>query len=134
MLGNLASKFHGLVLVVENKDPDRLHARLQQTPSELSLQNSTRHTSLRWAPTDFFNDDFGRLTGTEPLFRGVRVAVIDPFFITCTDLQLLYDFPSVLIWQCMLPFDAPRSSDSLRVLLLRIFFQNSCVYSQYPII
>ena len=34
------------------------------------------------ADTDFFNDDFGRLTGTEPLFRGVRVAVVDPFFIT----------------------------------------------------
>ena len=31
----------------------------------------------------FFNDGFGGLTGTESLFRGVRVAVMDPFFITC---------------------------------------------------
>ena len=36
-----------------------------------------------WGQTDFLNDDCGRLTWTEPLLRGVRVAVIDPFFITC---------------------------------------------------
>ena len=34
-------KFHELVPVVENKDPHRLHARLEQTPSESHIQNST---------------------------------------------------------------------------------------------
>ena len=77
------SKFHELVPVVENKDPNRLHAHLEQTPSESHLQNSTRHTTLLWDRTNFFFNDDGRLMGTEPLFQGVRVAVIDPFFITC---------------------------------------------------
>ena len=56
---------------------------MEQTPSETHLQNATRHTILLGAEPIFFNDDFGRLTGSEPLFRGVRVAVIDPFFIIC---------------------------------------------------
>ena len=34
-------------------------------------------------PMFFFIDDFGRLMGNEPLFRGVRFATIDPFFIRC---------------------------------------------------
>ena len=34
-------------------------------------------------PNRFFSDNFDRLTGTESLFLGVRVAVMDPFFITC---------------------------------------------------
>ena len=46
------SKFHELVPVVDNKDPHRLHARLEQSPSESHLQNSE--------PL-FFNVDFGRL-------------------------------------------------------------------------
>ena len=86
------------------------------------------------AEPNFINDDFGRLTGTEPFFRGVRVGVINPFSSQMTillinlssiglpiswqqiytlrwacwgvnsrdtDLQSLYDFPSVLIWWCM---------------------------------
>ena len=52
--------------------------------------NSTRLTTLPLGRTDFFNDNFGTLTGTEPLFRGVRVAVIDPFFITCDNSRDKY--------------------------------------------
>ena len=66
MLGISVSKFHELVPVVENKDPYRLHACLEQTPSEPDPQNSTRCTLL-WGRADFFNDDLGRLTGTEAL-------------------------------------------------------------------
>ena len=43
------------------------------------LENELCYT-LR--PT-IFKDDFGRLTGTLPLFRDVRVALIDPFVVTC---------------------------------------------------
>ena len=82
MLGISVSKFHELVPLVENKDSCQLHARLEQTSSKSHLQNSTRHTLL-WGRTDFFNDDFGRLTETGTLFRGVRIAVIDPFIIAC---------------------------------------------------
>ena len=39
MLGMYVSKFHEFVRLVENKDPHRLHARLEQTPSELQRQN-----------------------------------------------------------------------------------------------
>ena len=59
------SKFHELVPVVENKDPQQ-----------------------HYGPNGFFNDDFGKLTGTEPLFRGVRVAVIDPFLSHVTILLI----------------------------------------------
>ena len=83
MLDISVSKFHELVPVVEYKDPHHLHAHLEQTVSESHLQNSTRHTTFLWYQISFFNDDFGRLTGTEPLFRGIRVEVIDPFYITC---------------------------------------------------
>ena len=82
MLGITVSKFHELVPVVENKDPHRLHARLEQTPSESRFQNSTRHTKLLWTNQIFLNDDLGKFMGTEPLFWGVRVALIDPLFIT----------------------------------------------------
>ena len=82
MLGTSVSKLHEFVPVVENKDPHWLHARLEQTPSETpSIFHQTHNSTLR--PNSFFNDDFGRLTGTEPLFWGVSVAVIDPFCITC---------------------------------------------------
>ena len=81
--GFLRLKISWTPSVVENKNPHRLHVRLEQTPSESHLQTSTRHTTLLWGRTEFFNDDFGRLTGTEPLFRGVRISVKDPFFITC---------------------------------------------------
>ena len=40
-------------------------------------------TNITLWPNRLFNDDFGRLLGTEPLFRGIRVAVIYPFFIIC---------------------------------------------------
>ena len=89
-----------------------------------------------------FNYDFRRLMRTEPLFRGVKVELIDPFLshatillinvssiglpltwrqistlrwacwdesLWGTDLQLLYGFPNVLIWRCMVSFDAPSS-------------------------
>ena len=112
-----------------------------------------------------FNVDFGRLTGSEPTFRGVRVVVIDQFSITwdcspdksiihgitdkpttdihsrwvCwgvyswgTDLQLLHDFPSVLIWWCMLSIDAPNPSDSLWVPYFFVDFPPKlCIYSHY---
>ena len=154
MLCICVTKFHELVPVVENKDPHQLHACLEQTPNESHLQNSTRH-NITLGPNRFlFNDDFGRLTGTEALFQGVRVTLIDPFSsqvtvllinlwfmevpinwrqistlrLACwgvnswgTDLQLLYDFPSVLIWRCKVYFDAQSSSDSLRLLF--------CVFS-----
>ena len=77
------SKCREHVAVVENINPHWRYALLEQTPSELHLQNSTRHTTLLWVRTDVFNDDFGRLAGTESLFRGVVVVVMDPFFITC---------------------------------------------------
>ena len=35
----------------------------------------------------FFNDDFGIVTGSEALFLGVRVAVINPFFMTCDNYR-----------------------------------------------
>ena len=95
MLGISVTKFQELVPVVVN----RLHTYLEQTPSESHLQNSTRHTTLRWSRTYFCNDDFGRLTGTEPLFRVVRVAVIDQFFITCDnspDKCIIYEFTDKL--------------------------------------
>ena len=43
------SKFHDLVPVVQNKDPPRLHALLEQTPSESHLQNppDTHYFSIR---------------------------------------------------------------------------------------
>ena len=106
MLGSSVSKFHELVPVVENKDPHRLHSHLEQTLSELNLQNSTRDSTLFRSRTDFFNNDFGRLTGTEPLFRAIRVAVIDPFFITCdnspssTGLPISWRQISTLRWAC----------------------------------
>ena len=52
-----------------NEDPHRLHARLEQTSSESHLQNTTIQKTLLLRPIRFFNDDFGRLTGTEPLIR-----------------------------------------------------------------
>ena len=91
------------------------------------------------------------LSGTKLLFRGVRVVVIDSFFITCvnspdksiihgisdkqmTDIHstmrllwcqfmrygstLLYYFPRILIWRCMLSFDPPSSSKTLRMLAI----------------
>ena len=111
------------------------------TPSKF---HQTHNITLR--PNRFFYDNFDRLTETEPLFRGVRVAVINPFssHVTIllinlsfmgfsiswrqistlcwsvnswdTDLQLLYDFPSILILQCMVSFDATSSSHGLWVL------------------
>ena len=86
MLGNFVSKFHELVLVVDNKDPHRLNAHLEQTTNESYFQNITRHT-LFWGRTDVFNDQFGRLTGIEPLFRGVRAAVIDHFLSLLINLS-----------------------------------------------
>ena len=80
-MGVSISKFHELVTVY--KYPHRLRARLKQTLSELHFQNSTRYTTLLWGRTYFFNDVFGKLTGIESLFRGVGVAVIGPFIITC---------------------------------------------------
>ena len=56
MLGISVSKFHKLVPVVKNKDPHRLHDRLEHIPSESHLQNSTRYTTLLWDRTDIFND------------------------------------------------------------------------------
>ena len=52
MLGISVSKIHEIVTVVENYDPQLLRARLEQTPSESHLQNSTRHTTLLWGRTD----------------------------------------------------------------------------------
>ena len=131
-------------------------------PSESHLQRSTRQTTFHWGRTDFFNDDFGRLTGIEPLFRGVRVAVLDQVFITCnndksfnhgitgkmtyplygepTEVSIhevqIYSFcmifQSVLIWQCMVPF-------AFQVLTAYEFsfvdfLPKFLVYSKYPII
>ena len=89
MLDISVSKFHELVPVVKNNDPHRLHTRLEQTPSESHIQNSTTHTELLWDRNDFFNDDFGTLTGTEPLFRGVRFAVTGPFSSHVTIILLI---------------------------------------------
>ena len=156
MLDSSISKFHELVPVVESKDPHRLHAA--------HLQNSTRNTLL-WGQTDF-STILTRLTGTESLFRGVRVQVIYPFFITCdsyldksiihwiTD-KLTTDIHSTLslltcqfmryrstasVWfsmclnlRCKVSFDAPCSSDSLRVFFAD-FLPKLCIYSQYLII
>ena len=151
--GYLHLKFHKLI-VVENKD---LHTRFEHIPKETRLHNSIRHTVLLWGRTDLFNEGFGKLMGNEPLFRGISVAVIDPFFTTCgnllinlssmglptswrhistllwacwgTDLQLLYDFPSVLIWWCMVTFDAPSSSDILLVLFFRFSSKTLHIFS-----
>ena len=64
-------------------NPHRLHAHLEQTPSDhtTKIPLDTQHY-FRAKPI-FFNDDFGRLTGTEPLFQGVWIVIIDPFFIIC---------------------------------------------------
>ena len=148
MLDISVSKFHEVVPLVENKVPHRLHARLEQTPSESHPQICTRHTTVHWGRTDFFNDNFGRLTGTKPLFWGTRVGVTGPFFTSqvtillinrsmdkistlhwaCwgvnswrTDLKLMYDFPRVLIWQCMVSFDALNSFFGFSSKTLRIF-------------
>ena len=86
MLGISVSKFHKLIPDVGNKDLHWQHARLE-TPNESHLQNSTRHTLLLWGQTKFFNDDFSRLMGTKPLFWRIRIAVIDPFFITCDNFS-----------------------------------------------
>ena len=58
MLGISVSKFHELFPVVENVDPHRLHARLEQIPSETHLQSSTRDILL-WGRTDFLCKQFG---------------------------------------------------------------------------
>ena len=78
----IISKFHELIPVVENKDLYRLHVHLEQTPSRSCFKNFTRH-NITLGSNKFFNNGFGRLMGIKPLFRGIRVALIDPFFITC---------------------------------------------------
>ena len=76
-----------MVPVDGSKDLHRLQACLEQTPSESHLQNSTRHTTLLWGQTDFLTM-IDMLMGTEPLFCGVRVAVIDPFSSHATILLI----------------------------------------------
>ena len=94
MLGISVSKFHELLQVVVDKDPHPLHALLKETP----LKFYQAHNITFGAEPIFFNDDSGRLTGTEQLFRGVRVAIIDPFFITCdnSDKSIIHGFTDKL--------------------------------------
>ena len=109
--------------------------------------------------TNLFYGDFGRLTGTEPMFWSVRVAVIDPLYIACdnspdksiihgiTD-KLTTDIYSLLnLLRCQ--FKRYRSTASVfqNVLIWRgmvsldalsFFFADIipklCIHSQYPII
>ena len=46
-----------------------------------------------------------------------------------TDLHLLYDFPRVLMWRCVVSFDAPSSSDSLIVLFCRFSSKTLSIFS-----
>ena len=46
-----------------------------------------------------------------------------------TDRWVLYDFPSVLICWCMVYFDAPSSSDSLRILFYGFSSKTLCIFS-----
>ena len=80
MLGTSVSKFHELVPVVRTALTVRPFGTNSQwiTPSKFHQKHN-----ITLGRTDLFNDDFGRFKGTKPLFRSVRVAVIDPFFITC---------------------------------------------------
>ena len=51
------------------------------------------------AKLNFFNNGFGRLAGTEPLFRGFRFGVINPFLITCDnspDKYIIYEITNKL--------------------------------------
>ena len=59
----------------------RIKIRINCTP--VWNQLSVNHIFNIPPDTQYYFDDFGRLTGNEPMFRGVRVAVVDPFFITC---------------------------------------------------
>ena len=63
MLSIFVSKFNELILVVENKDPHRLHARLKQT--QLQIPPGTQHY---FGAEPIFYYDFGRLAGTESVF------------------------------------------------------------------
>ena len=47
------------------------------------------------------------------------------------EVQLLHDFPSVLIWRCMVSFDAPSSSESLRIFFCE-FSSNSAHILNIP--
>ena len=164
MLGISVSKFHKLIPVVENKDLHRLLARLEQTPSESHIQNSTRHTTLLWGWTNFFNDDWqvdgDRATvlkhqscskthfsshvtillinlssmGLPIGWRHIH-SMFEPVEVSIHDVQIYsvcMIYPGVLIWRCNVSFDVPSSSDSLRVLFLKIFFQNSAYILNIP--
>ena len=102
--GYNVSKFHELIPVIENKGPYRLHDRLKKKKKErkklpvnhtFKIPSDTQY--YFGVETDFFNDDFGRLTGTKPVFWGVRIVATDPFFSTCNnsldpwDYRLAYD-------------------------------------------
>ena len=83
LLGIPVSKFHELVPVVENKDPHRLHPRLEQTPSESHFKNSTRHTLL-WGQTEFFSRCLWQVNGGRvTVSRRQGCSNMYPFFITC---------------------------------------------------
>ena len=84
MLGISIRKSHELVPVVENKDPHRLHGIWNKLPVNHTFKFPLDKQHY-FGAEPIFNDDLGRLTGTEPLFLGARVAVIDPFFITCNN-------------------------------------------------
>ena len=86
MLGISVSKFHEVVLVVGNKDP---HDKLPVNHT-FKIPPDTQHY---FGAKLIFNDDFGRYTGNEQLFRGVRVAVTDPFSSHVT--ILLTNLPSM---------------------------------------
>ena len=63
-----------------------MQIRIDCTPvwNKLPWITPSKFFNITLRPNRFFsNDDFGSLTGTESLFRGVRGAVIYPLFIRC---------------------------------------------------
>ena len=109
-----------------------------------------------------FDNDSDRLTGTEPMFRGVKVAVKDPFSshvtillnVSFVGLPIIRQLISTLrlvcwgvnSWATVSVWFFKCHNLAMYVIFwctklfwqptntfLRIFFQN-CVYSQYPII
>ena len=84
MLSISVSKFHELVSVFGNEDPYRLDAPFwDKLPVNHTLKIPPDTQRYFGAELIFFNDGFGTLMGIEPLFPGVRFAIIGPFFTTC---------------------------------------------------
>ena len=61
----------------------RIKIHIVSTPAWNHTFKIPPDTQHHFGAEAIFNDGFGSLTGTEPLFRCVRFAIIYPFLVTC---------------------------------------------------